>query len=87
MDQILFVFFIDNHINDFSSFFFFFFQKRIFQVVTAGSENYVNDIKKIISQIIHPAVQIQYSAAGRVCKGLSKRKYISTSSYKCMIGK
>ncbi|KAK0072895.1 hypothetical protein PV325_010640 [Microctonus aethiopoides] len=32
---------------------------------TTGSQMYENDVKKIIAQLIHPDVQILYSAAGR----------------------
>lgn len=50
--------------------------------ITEGSVDYEADIKIILRRMIAKAMQVNYSAMGRVVRGISKLKWVDSTIYK-----
>lgn len=62
-------------------------QIDVFQMITAGSTNCENDINQIMGKLIKKNVQLLYSGCGKKIKGVGKKSFKETESFKIMEGK
>ncbi|XP_074108872.1 uncharacterized protein LOC141533745 [Cotesia typhae] len=56
----------------------------VFQMITAGSTNCENDINQIMGKLIKKNVQLLYSGCGKKIKGVGKKSFKDTESFKIM---
>ncbi|XP_044578924.1 uncharacterized protein LOC123261395 [Cotesia glomerata] len=58
--------------------------KQIYHLLTVGSNDFKRDVQTIIGKLISKVVQLDYSGTGRKIKGVGKKSFQDTQSYKCM---
>lgn len=56
-------------------------------MVSAGCRKYEEDIHKIMEKMIKKEVQLQYSGCGRKIKGVGKKSFKGTETYKILESK
>ncbi|XP_057335751.1 uncharacterized protein LOC130674443 [Microplitis mediator] len=56
----------------------------IFQTVSAGCNKCEDDVYKIMGKIIKKEVQLQYSGAGKLIKGLRKKSFKETETFNAL---
>lgn len=63
------------------------FQIKLYRVLIAGENNSNKCIGKIMSATITKDVEIKYSGTGRQIRGVGKKNFILTMTFKCLKGK
>ena len=61
--------------------------KNLFKVLLYGETSTMSVVRKTISQVITPDVQLLYSGSGRIVSGKGKLNFGSTNTFKCLKGK
>lgn len=57
---------------------------EIFQMITAGSTTCEEDVQKILGKLLKKEIQLQYSGSGKKTKGVGKKPFKDTETYKEM---
>lgn len=53
-------------------------------MITAGSTDCETDVQNIMAKLIKKSIQLQYSGCGKKIKGIGKKSFKETESFKIM---